>query len=450
MKRLAVNTPQHRALTSRKKIIVFVAGLGVGKSFCLGVWSQVQARRAPNTLGLIVASTKEQFRDSTWPALKEAWEAMGVIEGEHYVVGCLPPKEWGVPPYHPSVNTNILTWCWGGYVKFGSTENFNAHRGPEYDWIGGDELRDWKPGAREVLIGRLRGKAFRRAGIVSQAFLVTTPPDDPDDIEKLIESDSVEIIEGSTFDNLKNLPPDYIETQRAILDELTFRREVMGERISVAGTRAAYAFTKKPHPEGNVAPCPIDLTADLWMTWDFNTSSTRPMTTLLVQEREGRTVVVKEFVNPSTNTPAQAEMVYDWLVASGYRGDLWCTGDHTGTHAGRSSAATRSDYRVIEEVFRSSTQWRYQDKKTRRTRRVKDRVAALNARVQRFSDKVRYLVIDPSCTHTIAALQKLKWKENGHELEENAYREPFDALSYYAYNEHPTDKAESRPANFSG
>lgn len=439
--KLGVNTPQMRAISSTKKIILFVAGLGVGKSIAEGIWSIAQATRVHNNRGLIVASTKEQFRDSTWPRLQEAWEWLGFVEDQDYVVGVQPPNEWGVRPWFPSNNSNIVTFAWGAYAKLGSTERFNAHRGPEYDWIVGDELRDWKKGAVEVLVGRLRGGAFGDAGLKSQAFFGTTWPDDPDAIEKYFDGEEVEVIHGSTFDNYKNLPPDYIATQAMILDELAFRREVLGLRVDMAGLRGAYSYEHKEAPHGNLLRREIDRDRPIYLTWDFNSSQSRPMTTGWIQKFPDYDVVVDETVNNATTTETQCDIITDKLKAMDYRGRIYVRGDATGNDTGRQSVVSISDYKAIQRAF-SSGNWTYEGHRTRRTKRIKDRVSALNAQFESFPGRVRHLMVNPKCTKTTEALRKLKFKENRYELEDNHYREPFDALSYYADFEYPTNRAE--------
>lgn len=60
------------------------------------------------------------------------------------------------------------------------------------------------------------------------------------------------------------------------------------------------------------------------------------------------------------------------------------------------------------------------------------------------------MVVHPECKRTTEALRRLRWKDNGYELENNAFREPFDALSYYTYNYYPTDRVPVQPVMMAG
>lgn len=446
------NRPQLRTIRSTKKKRILIAGIGSGKSIVGGLFSLV-CSRIKGARGLVLASTYDQLRDATLPRMQEVWAMLGLYEETDYVIGKRPPFEWGIDPYSSLNNANVVTFRWGAYIKLGSAEKYNAHRGPAYDWIWGDEVRDWRDpiAAVRVLVGRLRGLAYLALDMVSPILLTTSPLDDPTLLDELFTGDDVEVIRGTTFDNLHNLPADYIQTQQSTLDELTFRREVLGEDVEMGGLKACWAFSSERYPAGNVTKQDFSLDAETWMCWDFNSGASRPMSTVLYQrfmlDGRWRYVVTKEFINLRTQTPTQCEIVCDWLVSVGFKGKLHARGDKTGEHGGRGSSATQSDVLWIEKVFKSSPTtgkgWNFMGWHARTTLRKRNRMEALNAQFCTM-DGYRGMLIDERCVKTLTAARKLLIAPNGNDLEENEHNDPVSAWSYGPYYDHPIHIRESK------
>lgn len=142
-----------------------IAGLGGGKSFGLALVMQLKST-VRKSLGLLAAPTFQQLNTSTLQqVINKALEAkFGWRYGEHYVLNEAPPRAWGAgfEEFSHFRNTNILSTRWGSNVLVTSLQNFDAVRGAEFDYELVDEFALIPPGARSVLIGRLRGEAFAR------------------------------------------------------------------------------------------------------------------------------------------------------------------------------------------------------------------------------------------------------------------------------------------------
>lgn len=438
---------QYDAITSDAKITIYLAGIGTGKSLVAGMWL-LERSKVPGSLGLTCATDAKQMKLATLPRLQEAWERLGYIADEHYVINRRPPAHWGIQPFTQLGSANILTWYWGSYLVLGGTENFQTYRGPQFDFIHGDETRDWRDiaGTLTVFTGRLRGQAYKERGLVSQMLLTTSPPDDPEEIESYLEGQAVSVIRGTTLDNLENLPPDYVDTLAAMLDTPTFERDVLGLMRDVRGTRALPGYVDAPHPDGNILDVEVDPARPITLTCDFNASQSRPMSWLVGQEHrtpDGRTVevIVREFVSYGTSTEEQCEDVAEWLREIGYRSTISIRGDATGADAGRNSVTAKSDYTAMQQRLKS-TQWKLEKEQTRRTRRIKDRLRALNTRLESH-DKRRYMAINKRlCPKTDEALRKAKWDVTGKDLEKKWYADPVAALSYWPYYDHPVHHEE--------
>lgn len=416
-------------MCSRAKNVFYISGVGGGKTFILGLWIYSKCR-LKNSLGLVTAPVGDTLTNSTLPELQEVWHQCGLIEGTHYIIGNRPPKSWKIRAYTHR-NSKILTWRWGAYTILDSSDNYNKHRGTQLDYVAIDEFRDIKEGAYKVYNGRMRGTATKKSGGIYQILAATTPPDVPYKIEQY--SGKADIIYGSSFDNADNLPDGYLENLKDVYDELTYRREVLGELVSDGGRRAYYAFDEQSIVEQNFTPSLPTV-----MCWDFNAAPNKPMSTQLVQDFGNRRIATAEFINKGSNTYRQCEAIDKFLTEQGFAGELSITGDYSG-HRNESNA-TRSDYAIIESYFRSRRGYRLV---TRPTLSVRDRVASLNALFQNMRGE-RTLFVDKRCTKTIADLYKTSWSEDGVGLDgsDPERTHPSDALSYFAYNFYPIDRKQ--------
>jgi hypothetical protein len=245
--------------------------------------------------------------------------------------------------------------------------------------------------------------------------------------------------------------PDEVEAARGSLDERTFRQEYEAS-FETSGSLVYYAFGDE-----SIIDRAFDPGAPTVMTWDFNFTDVKPMVCQLVQRlpvdhpnvKGGESwVLTREFVFRNSNTEDTCRAVAEFFESVGFTGTLERTGDYSGNR--RESSASKSDYAIIDSFFNRYRGWGSMPV-TKPTKRIRDRVNALNA-CFRAADGTRRLFIDRGCRHTIEDLHRTEWKESSQALDaDNGQRtDETDALSYFAYNWYPTDRPESRPANFSG
>ena len=419
---------QFDAITSTSPECIFVGGIGSGKSFALGQFVLNEACLV-GSLGILTAPTSGTLNLSTLPACKKIWSKLGLVQDIDYIIGKRPPKNWGIKPYS-EYNGNVLTWAWGSYTIVDGSDNYDAHRGTELDYVAGDEFRDFKDGAYEMFQGRMRGEAKKAIGGDYRMLFVTTPPDNPNKVQDLI-SERVQVIYGNSFENQHNLPPGYLVGLKHSYDEITYRREVLGELIYSGGSAAYHAFSDQ-----NIVSMPFMPNAPTVMAWDFNASAKKPMSTGLIQQIGSKWYLTKEFINKNSNTDEQCQVVLEFFKNVGFNGTLVVTGDYSGFR--KDSNATRSDYAIIELYFKHYPSFRNQ---TRPTLSIRDRVSSLNAQFCNMAGE-RNFYVDSSCKKTIEDLQKTRYKENGTTLDDTdpERTHPSDMVSYWAYNWYPSDR----------
>lgn len=264
---IELSKPQFEFSTSQSKETFFIGGIGSGKTFVLAARALPVLCQEGSVCG-IFAPTVKVLKNSTLRAFTENWEKMGFYHGLHYVVGQRPPAKWGVKPFSVKDNSGILTTIYGAYAILDGLDNFNSQRGTQFDEVFIDEFRDIKEEARTVLLGRLRGEKYKNEGKQQRIWYATTPPDNPYFLQKLASesNENINFIFGTSFDNKKNLPENYIETQASLLDTETYEREVLGRFIFANGKRFAYCFDKSKH----IGETTITNRLPLYLSFDFN------------------------------------------------------------------------------------------------------------------------------------------------------------------------------------
>lgn len=190
--------------------IAYVQGRGTGKTFSASsnfhqhvhtLARQPRSRRGRGT-GVIVHRTSADLREVC-------------VEGEDGLLATAP--RWSPVKYEPT--KRLLTWDNGYKAVCLSAEKPDALRGPSFSLAWGEEFASWK-GERGVdgataydnLKFTMRGRPS--LGLQPLTMLTTTAKRTKamKDLEAraLDPSDRVRIVRGSTFDNLRNLPPSFI------------------------------------------------------------------------------------------------------------------------------------------------------------------------------------------------------------------------------------------------
>lgn len=159
------SVPQQYVLTSLQDIILFLAGVGSGKSHLGGVVSEYYISNFPAASGFIGANTYNQLNTSTMLRIREVWaNDFGLIEGRDYVIGKKPPVFWMLNKNFDRYD-GICVFRNGAVVFLGSLDNAKAHDGKQFDWAILDETKDSREqDVKETILTRLRGKAIYRHG----------------------------------------------------------------------------------------------------------------------------------------------------------------------------------------------------------------------------------------------------------------------------------------------
>lgn len=413
MKEIVLNSAQYLALRADCTETFFVAGIGSGKTFLGGVFIAEMLKIRGARLA-VLSPTYEMLKNSTFAGVENAWEQLGFKLGRDYVVNVAPPKAWRVKPYSKQNNTNVVTTRFGSYVVLSQLSNYNKQRGTEYDAIFVDEFREVAEDARLVLLGRLRGRAFKSIGKKSRILYCTTPPDNPTQLRHIRDAagDELAYIQTTTFSNAKNLPEGYIDRLKSILDETTYQREVLGELIAMNGRPFVVNFNYVKH----VTDDQVNTERGVYLSFDFNIN---PITAIVAIHDGGRYIrIIDEFRLSNTSLADLCAAIH-----SKYPFVLQVTGDASGLSRNALSGNVTAYQIIMKELKLNS----HQIAVTASNPRIQDSFIRTNLVFEKYDIK-----INSRCKYLIEDVQFVKMTEHNEIDKSDSKRTHLlDCLRYY-------------------
>lgn len=246
-------------MMQREPIGAYVGGIRSGKSIDGSHFSLEQVIHRPNELGGIFSNTNKQLTKATLKEFKEVLASYQLYEGVDYLVNKNPEK---VFKYRSKFTDHSGIWSfWNGAQIFTFSLETQI-RGVEFGWVWGDEIQEATIESLNVVLGRMSGSQDPKT------FYTLTPPRDNPDIDELIYGENhIPVIFGTTYDNSKNLPLGYIDQLLKMYDKYTFAREVMCERVTMAGFNWLYSFDRNKHVSDKAIYQPDKM---VYVSFDFN------------------------------------------------------------------------------------------------------------------------------------------------------------------------------------
>lgn len=179
---------------------LILAGRGFGKGRSGAEWIRAKIKSGAKLVHLI-ASTAADARDvmieGPGGLMIACWDGDRTIDGKHL----------GKPLYEPSKRQ--VTWSNGAIAKLFSAEEPSRLRGPQCEFIWGDEFAAWER-REETWDMAMFGL---RLGENPQVCVTTTPRPFPL-LRQLMADKSTVMTTGSTFDNAANLAPSFLKAIR--------------------------------------------------------------------------------------------------------------------------------------------------------------------------------------------------------------------------------------------
>lgn len=356
--------PQLQFLTSKDKIVFFIAGIGTGKSFTLAHVILNHIIQYPKSNILVVANTHQQLVSATVPAFIQLIEELGISYNSAF---------GGNKKY---IKVNEVT------IFLYSLENYDNIRGIEVGLVAGDEICYSKRAAFDVIMGRLRCKH----GSLKARFC--SSPNGFNWVYDLINKKNASMVQAKTKDN-PFLPEEYYEQLVQLYggeNTPLAKQELGGTFVNLTAGSVYHAFNRALH----TAKLEFNPYLPVYVGLDFNVEN---MNFTYCQFDKGIVKVIREVKLSDTNSNTFDAALKIKQDLSQYQ--IKIIPDSTGKSRKTSAEAGRSDITILKDVGLTVLETS--------NPRIKDRHNSVNALLIK-----NQLVVDESCTHLIKELETLK------------------------------------------
>lgn len=473
IKEIEVSKPQNAIINSNQQFNLFLAGVGSGKTHCMGIISYKFVKQFPEARGLICANTYGQLSASTLVGIYKVWkEYFGIVKDIHFVVDRRPPKDYKINGAELKSYKNTISFRNGALIWLASLENYQAIDGVEVSYALLDETKDTKEIAvTEVVLARLRQnkmfidvndmlystkpKHIKTTGF--NPFYAFTSPAKVQWLNEMFEiNENIEeigshifsktdfyhknhngkkVVISSTYHNERNLPDNYIESRRAIWDNTEGLTDMLiyGSPIAKTGGEWYSRFKRDIHLKHNLE---FDEDYPLHVSFDFNVVPYMPALSLqIIPKGDEITVrVLSEYAleNPNNTTGDVCdEIILDY--ASKTR-TIYYYGDASGKnrHTAVTDKSIRHNYDVIESKLKD---FLFED--SARVPRSNPPIAGRRILMNLlFSSNTKVTIeVDSRCKHFINDLDYLKEDGNGGYIKPKV-RDTIKGISYEKLGHH--------------
>lgn len=404
----------HNAIQKNKRVTAIFGGWGVGKTEFTALDHIIirQLYDNPDVLHLIAANTYSQLFDST---LRPCFKWFDILNIPH------EPKE--IPLSHKPFS--VFLHNGDKWVEFliRSMENINTISGLTLGSAWADEMWGTERWTYDLIDSRLRDMRSKYL-----QFVITSNTDEPshwlytDIVQKhefnikptngLYPRDLIEIVYGTTFDNKKNLPPNYIEGLATSLDPKLYQRFVECKWVSLVQGKMFYQFDR----ELNLRDLKFDHNLPLLISSDFNVD---PMCWSVWQQHKDELHCIDQIkVTGGADTGLTCDEVigrYPWCINFHWFGDA----------SGRSNSTKSkySDYEIIEGRFREAGKVVTQHIPFGNPS-IRDSANSVNAMLKNNKGKARLFFDKNRCPDIILSVEGASYKPGTLEKDDSKDKDP--------------------------
>lgn len=410
---MILNAPQHIFLNELDtKYRAYVSGFGGGKTFvgCLDLLGF--AGQHPKVAQGYFGPTYSAIRDIFYPTIEEAAHLLGFSVSIR-----VSDKE--VDIYRGRV--------YYGTIICRSMDNpktivgFKIARGlvDELDVL--DKAKATL--AWNKIIARMR---LVIDGVVNGIGVTTTPEGFKFVYEKFANDPtaSYSMVQASTYENEKYLPPDYIESLLETYPEHLARAYINGEFVNLTSGAVYRSYNRTAHDCNTT----VEGGEPLFVGMDFNIDN---MAATIYVKRDREFHAVDE-ISDAYNTPTVADI----LINRYPENRIIIYPDSSGKNRTRLGGASESDIAVLE-----SEPYRFQCRYHANNPAVKDRINATNAAFEKGLVKVN----TKKCPVTAKCLEAQIYDTNGEPDKKNGFDHQNDATTYPIAYEFPIIKPTIAP-----
>lgn len=420
-----LNEPQSRFFNLDKKFRAFVAGFGSGKTWvgcscmCGHFWEHPKINQG------YFAPTYSQIRDIFFPTIEEVAYSWGLS---------VDIKETNKEVHFFEGRIYRGTTICRSMDKPATIVGFKIGRAlvDEIDILSTEKAKQ----AWRKIIARMRS----REGV--NGIDVTTTPEGfkfvYEQFVKLISkkpelSKFYGIVKASTYDNEKNLPPDYIESLLASYPEELIRAYLLGEFVNLtSGTVYNQFDITLNHSDEIEQPG-----EPLFIGMDFNVGK---MSAIIHVKRNGNPVAVREIID-AYDTPDMIRRIKEqfWLYdGDDYRKarEIYIYPDASGGSR-KSVNASKTDIQLLKDA-------QFKVVVNSANPPVKDRINSMNGMFCNAMGERKYLVNTKMCPAYSENLQQQVWAKNGEPDKTAGNDHTNDAAGYFIIKDYPIVKPSGK------
>lgn len=383
----SLNIPQAQFLTLNKKFKLYVAGYGAGKSWAGCAGNAQHMWENPGVNSGYFAPTYPQIRDIFYPTMEEVAHNWGLN---------VDIKEGNKEVHFYSGKTYRGTTICRSLDNPSSIVGFKIGHGivDEIDTLNEDKATS----AWRRIIARMR---YNKEGLRNGLDVVTTPEGFKFAYNQFVKqvrenpdlSKFYGIVQASTYDNEKNLPPDYIESLKQSYPEQLIEAYLNGEFVNLNSGAVYSNFDRELNH--------IDAVAEegepLHIGMDFNVMQ---MAAVVYVIRGDKIIAVDELTE-IRDTPEMAKIIRQRYTNRAITIYPDASGGNTS-----SKSASVSDLSILREAgFRLNVD--------RSNPRVKDRVMATQAMLLNGEGERRMLVNTKRCPSFTEGLEQQVYDRHG-------------------------------------
>ncbi|MEX6324402.1 terminase family protein [Providencia hangzhouensis] len=418
-----LNIPQARFLAMPHKFKAYVAGFGSGKTWvgcggiCKGMWEFPKINQG------YFAPTYPQIRDIFYPTIEEVafdWGLkVNIVESNKEVHFYEGRKFRGTVICRSMEKPETIV----GF-KIGNALIY------ELDVMKSDKAQK----AWRKIIARMR---YNVTGLRNGIDVTTTPEGFKFVYQQFVKEvrDKPELstlyglVQASTFDNEKNLPPDYIPSLMSSYPPELIKAYLRGQFTNLTSGTIYHTFDRKlNNSEEEEQPGET-----LYIGMDFNVGKMAGIVHVL---RLGLPHAVTEIIN-AYDTPDMIRIIKErfWLYdGSNYKKvrEIYIYPDASGDSR-KSSNASSTD---IAQLRQAGFHVIVNDSNPP----VKDRVNSMNAMFCNANGERRYKVNVKRCPIYTESLEQQVWADNGEPDKKSNKDHPNDAGGYYIIKQFPIVK----------
>lgn len=393
VKELYYSDPQMEILETTCDRVLFLAGVGSGKSQVIGVLSYEFVINNPEVRGFIGANTYSQLAKSTLDRVLNVWEVQfGLKENIHFVIDKIPPPHYKKFGAALKSYENTISFENGALIFLASLDNYKVIDGTEFGWACLDETKDTKEEAvKEVIVARLRQKGMcinPKTNVISKTmkpgyigynplFIFTSPAKSKWLIEWFDLVEHAEeimsriisktdyyrkktgrkfVVISSSWHNAHNLPIGYIEGLEKDYAHNEGLSEMMiyGSPFGKTGGEFITTFSRLKHVKDFGGPWQDET---VHLSFDFNYVPYMTCTCWQIKYIEStKRYLVRcfdEFCLPNPNNNCESlskaiELKYGHLMKKG----IFYYGDYSGKNGSTLVKEFKNNYEVIEKYLR--------------------------------------------------------------------------------------------------